>query len=123
MKYAISLGYLIAAVINIAPSVGMLSNQWLQTLYGVDEPSGDLSLLLRHRAVLFLIVGVLLLFGAFSERLRSVTGVAGLVSMCSFIILYWLIPGTGSELQRVMYVDCVGIAALVIAMSLDLMRR
>jgi len=118
LKYLIPLGFLIAAAINIAPGIGLLSDRWLKTLYGVDISGGDLSLLLRHRAVLFLIVGVLLVVGAFNEALRGVTGLAGLVSMLSFGVLYFLIPETGEELRRVLLADVVGVIALSVAMAL-----
>jgi len=122
MKNLIAIGFFIAAVINLAPGVGLLSNEWLYSLYGVEGLNGDLSLLLRHRAVLFVIVGGLLLTGVFVERVRLITGLAGLASMCSFIVLYVTVPETGAELKRVMYVDIAGAVPLAVALIIHIVK-
>jgi hypothetical protein len=77
---------------------------------GLDDP--NLQILMRHRAVLFGIVGGLLLAAAFHPPLRSLGYAAGFASMLSFLLIAWLVGGYSGEIQRVILIDVVGIAAL-----------
>jgi hypothetical protein len=80
----------------------------------MDFEGADLQLLMRHRAVLFGLVGGLLLLAAFKPRLRLVASVLGLLSMASFMLLAWPLQEHGAALQRVFWADAVGCAVLVI---------
>lgn len=120
MRYFIIFAYLLAAAIKLAPLVGVLSNEVLLQLYAVPVDSAELSLLLRHRAVLFGIVGGLLLAAAFMPRLRTQAGIAGIVSMLSFILLYWITGANNENLQRVALIDSVVLVVFTIAFILHL---
>lgn len=54
----------LVGLINLVPVVGALSSDGIATAYGVAVEGPDLTLLLRHRAVLFGIVGGLAMVGA-----------------------------------------------------------
>lgn len=84
MKLAASLLFLVAAAINLAPVVGVLSAERLAALYGLPFTDPTLEILMRHRAVLFGIVGALLVLAAFRPEHQSVAAVAGFVSMLSW---------------------------------------
>ncbi len=75
------IGTLIAVVgiIHLMPVTGVIGNEQLATLYGIliDEP--NLEILMRHRAVLFGLLGVFLLYAAFQPALRTLAIVAGFV--------------------------------------------
>ena len=111
--------YVVAGVVNLLPVIGVFSNTQLTSLYGVEVASDDLSLLLRHRAVLFLIVGLLLLTSVAFQSLRLVSGIAGLVSMMSFVLLAWSLPEVNSSLQRIVMIDIIVSVFLFIALVLD----
>lgn len=113
MRYFIVFGYLLAAAINLAPALGMFSDAVLTRLYAVPISSNDLSLLLRHRAVLFGIVGALLLTATFIERLRTSAAIAGLASMLSFILLFVLSDTDNDKLQWVMLIDVWVVAIFI----------
>ena len=55
---------LLVAVINLLPVSGVVSSGRLRALYGVPVDEPNLLILLRHRAVLFAIVGGLLVASA-----------------------------------------------------------
>ena len=112
-KYFIIFSFVVAGIINLIPSIGVLSNEKLTSLYGVDIVSDDLALLLRHRAVLFLIVGTMLLTAAFVHSLRPIAGIAGLVSMISFILLAWSLPDIGPLMKRIVTADIVASLLLI----------
>lgn len=104
--------FLIAGLINFLPLAGVLGDQIIASAYGIDVASAELSLLLRHRAVLFGIVGGLLLVAAFRPALRPTATICGFASMVSFAGLYLFIGPKADELASVFRFDLVGIAAL-----------
>lgn len=111
--------YVAAGLVNVFPVIGVLSNTQLTSLYAVDVASADLSLLLRHRAILFLIVGLLLLVSVVVDSLRLVSGIAGLISMVSFVLLAWSMPEINNSLQRIVMIDIVVSIFLLIALVVD----
>jgi len=103
---------LIAAAINLAPVLGAFSPERMTALYGVDLSDPNLQILMRHRAVLFGLVGALLVVTAFHPPLRTVGYATGFASMVSFVLIAWLVGGYSANIQRVILADVVGIAAL-----------
>jgi hypothetical protein len=103
---------LVAAVINFAPAVGLVSPERMGAFYGVDLDDPNLQILMRHRAILFGIVGGLLFVAAFHPPLRPLGYVVGFSSMLSFLLIAWMVGGYNAEIQRVIVIDAVGIAAL-----------
>ena len=110
---------LLAAVVNLVPVSGLLSAERLRALYGVPFEGAALLILMRHRAVLFGIVGGLLVASAFHRPLRAAALGAGLVSMLSFVVIAGLQGGANAELERVVAVDLVASVGLVAAELLD----
>ncbi|MEO0345888.1 MAG: phosphopantetheine adenylyltransferase [Pseudomonadota bacterium] len=122
MRALIALCFVVAGLINLAPIIGLRGADTLYRLYGVRTASGDLSLLLQHRAVLFGIIGSLLLTGAFQPNLRLAAALAGLVSMLSFTALAFSIDGIGAPLTRIAWIDVAASAVLVLGLVLDYAR-
>lgn len=119
-RYFVTILFLIVGLINFAPLAGVLGNQTLASAYAVEIATPDMSLLLRHRAVLFGIVGGLLLVAAFRPSLRPVAAICGFVSMVSFAALYLLTGVEGNaRLAQVLWIDVVAILLLVAAMALN----
>jgi hypothetical protein len=103
---------LLAAAINLAPVLGAFAPGRMSALYGVDLADPNLQILMRHRAVLFGLVGGLMLLAAFHPPLRALGYALGFSSMLSFLLIAWLVGGYSAQIQRVILVDVVGIAAL-----------
>ncbi|MCR9143884.1 MAG: phosphopantetheine adenylyltransferase [bacterium] len=95
----------IVALIHLIPVTGVLSAERLFSLYGVRPTSPDMLLLLRHRALLFALVGGVLLAGAFFPELRLTAIAMGMASMLGFLLLFALTDDPGPALRRVFYVD------------------
>lgn len=109
----------LTGLVNLLPVSGVLSSGRLQALYGVALQDPNVIILMRHRAVLFGIVGGLLLLSAFHSPLRPVGYAAGFISMLSFVLIAWLVGGYNPELKRVLVVDIVASAALLAALLLE----
>ena len=105
--------------LNLLPVVGALGAGRLQSLYGVAFSDPNALILMQHRALLFGIVGGLLVASAFHAPLRPAGFAAGLFSMLSFVAVAWLVGGANAELRRVVLVDIVASVALAGAFLLD----
>ena len=110
---------LLAALANLLPVLGVLSTARLESLYGVLLRNPNLAILMRHRAVLFAIVGGLLGVAAFHPPLRTFAIAAGLVSMLSFVAIAGLTGDYNPQLRRVVLVDVIASLGLVAAALLD----
>jgi hypothetical protein len=108
-------GFLVAAIINLLPLMGVMGAPQLERMYGVSIEGADMAVLMRHRAILFGVVGALLGAAAFMPSLRLAAFLAGMLSMVSFLVFQALEGETNAALGKVAMVDYVGIAALAIA--------
>lgn len=100
--------------------VGVLGGERLNALYGIalDEP--NLQILMRHRAVLFSLLGALLIAAAFVPALRSAALTGGLISVLAFLLLAWSAPVYNEALRRVVIADWIALACLIPALLLHL---
>jgi hypothetical protein len=109
----------LAGLINIAPAFLAFAPERIKRSYGIDVPNANYELLLRHRAVLFGLVGGLMIVSAITKKYYELATGAGLVSMVSFIVLYLLIgKEINTELKRVMQIDVVATVVLLIGFLL-----
>lgn len=107
----------IAGLINILPSILAFFPDKISKLYGIGIPNANYELILRHRAILFGIIGGLMIFSAITKRYYEISTIAGLISMVSFILLYFLIgKDISSELKKVMLIDIVATIILLIGL-------
>lgn len=105
----------ISALIHLAPVVGALSTQRLEALYGIPVEGPDLAILLRHRAVLFGILGGLLIAGIIHHDYRGLAVVAVLVSDVKYAALCVVHGDHNAQLGRVLRADVVSIVVLAVA--------
>ena len=125
MRLLCTLGFAIAALVNLAPVSGAFSAAQLERLYGLPFDDANLRILMHHRAWLFGIVGSLLAAAVFLPSLRRIATSAGLVSMLSFVAIT-LTVGEGAhntEIGRVMVIDVVASVILAMAAWLDPERK
>ena len=117
MKDAAVIVILLAAgLVHLLPVVGVLGGSRLQALYGVAVDDPAVNLLLRHRAVLFALVGATLIAAAAWPPARLIGIVVGLVSLGSFLLLAGLTGPTTPALARVFRIDAVLLPLLVLAL-------
>ena len=112
-------GYLLTGFINLAPAGGVLSRGALTRAYGIDVSTPELAILLRHRAALFAVVGLLLIAAAFRPELRLSAGLIGQFSMLSFVWIWWRERSPSPHLRRVAAIDVAAAVMLNIAMLLE----
>lgn len=115
MKIPIRIAFVLVALVNLAPVIGITSAERLNTLYGIEISSPNVEILLRHRAILFGIVGLLLLLAAFNRPLRPLAISFGLLSMLSFVVVAVVVADYSPEIGRVLAIDVAASIILVAA--------
>ena len=115
MRYLISAMLVIVAIIHLLPLPGVLGSERLAALYGLSFDEPNLAILMRHRAVLFGIVGVLALVAAVRPALQPLAFVVAFVSIVSFLWLAWSTGGYNARVGRVVTADVVALVCLAIA--------
>ena len=101
-------------LIHLLPLSGVVGAERLGSLYGVSFGEPNIQILMRHRAVLFGLLGVFMMFAAFRLTFRTVAFIAGFISVGSFLWLAWSVGGYNAEVSRVFAVDIAGLACLII---------
>lgn len=113
MPYVVSASLLVAAVIHLIPLQGVLNSGRLVSMYGAlpfDEP--NLAILMRHRAVLFGLLGLFLVYAAFQPAVQTLAFIAGFVSVISYLWLVRTVGGHNAQLARVYVADVIALIAL-----------
>ena len=109
---------LVVGLMNLYPVVGVISSEQIMHLYGVQLETNGLLILMRHRAVLFGLLGAFIIFSAFKSSFQLLACVAGLVSMVSFIILAYLSGDYGEALQKIIVADVIGSIGLIAVLGI-----
>ena len=118
MGKAASVFLLIAGLINFFPVVGVLSASKLSQAYSIELLGNDLVILMRHRALLFGIVGGFIIYSVFVPAYQPVAMVMAAISMLGYLFFMWQEGGYNHSLYKVMVVDLIGIACLLAAFVL-----
>lgn len=122
MNKAITLLLIVVGLINFLPIVGALSADRIAQAYAIEVSGRDLELLLRHRALLFGILGGFILYAAFRPDLQPAAMVMAGVSMAGFLLLAWPAADLNPALRRVLAVDLVGLLLLSAAAALQALK-
>jgi hypothetical protein len=124
MRHLVTLVLLLLAAIHLLPLAGAAGPARLAMLYGVEVAGPDLEILMRHRAVLFGLLGALFAVAAFMPPLQPVALAIGFASVASFVALALSVGGYGPALARVVRVDIVALGLVLAgAVALVLSRR
>ena len=115
MRHVVPAALLLVALIHALPLIGVVGASKLETLYGISVRDLNLELLLRHRAVLFGLLAAFLAYAAFQPLLHRLALFAALVSVLAFLLLAWQIASYNAAISRVVLVDLIALAALIVA--------
>lgn len=121
-EWATRLCLALVGFVHLLPFGGVLGSSPLSRLYGVELADPDLVILMRHRAVLFGLLGALLIASVFQRRLRSAGLIGGMISVGSFVLLAVSSGEYNAELRRVVAVDVAAFLLLIVAAALETAR-
>jgi hypothetical protein len=106
----------VVAIIHLLPLSGILGTERLTALYGIHVDEPNLAILMRHRAVLFGLLGLFFLTAAFRPELQGIAFAAGFASILSFLYLAWPVDNCNPQLRRVFYADVMALICLVVGL-------
>ena len=109
---------LVVAAIHLVPISGFFGAAQLESLYGIELPDSNLVILMRHRAVLFGILGTFFVYAAFVPAVQPIAFVAALVSVASFFFLAFTANGFSDAIRKIVIGDVVAAVALLAAIGL-----
>ena len=121
MAKLITVCLIVVGLINFVPVAGVLSAQKMEAAYSVSLQTTELQILMRHRALLFGILGGFVLYAAFVPAYQNVAMVMAGISMVGFAVLVVAAGDYNPEIRKVLLVDMVGIVFLIIAAVLKVM--
>ena len=108
----------LVGIIHLLPVSGVLGVKRLAALYGVSLGEPNLEILMRHRAILFGLLGLFLLYAAFQPALQSIAIVAGVISVVSFIAIAFSVGGYNDAIRKVVIADIIATVGLVAAATI-----
>lgn len=115
MAKAVMVCLVIVGLINFVPVLGVFSAQKLERAYSVALAGSDLVILMRHRALLFGVLGGFILYSAFFPHYQAAAMIMAGVSMIGFAVLVVLVGGYNGAIFKVLVVDLAGILFLLLA--------
>ena len=123
MEKVVAVLPVLVGIIHLLPVSGVMGVESLAGLYGISLSESNIEILMRHRAILFGILGILLVYAAFRTSLQPLAITVGLVSVVSFIAIAWSVGGYNDSVRNVVIADIFATAALVAAGVIRVMRR
>lgn len=123
MRYVVPICLALVGLLHLMPLAGVLGAERLQALYGIALDSPDLILLLRHRAVLFGLLGGFLVLAAFRPALHLAALLIGLASVASFLWLAWPGQDYTPAIRQVFAADVAALGLLVVGVLVHFARR
>jgi len=114
LKWIVPSMLVLVALIHLLPVVGVLGVSKMEGAYGVSIEGPDLAVLMRHRALMFGVLGGFMLVAVFVPALQPWALLLALLSAGGFTVLAWSTPGHNASLARVAMVD---VAAVVFALA------
>ena len=118
MRKIIAILLFVVGVIHLLPLVGIAGPEKLATLYGIQVGEPNLAILMRHRAVLFGLLGAFMCYSAFRPNLQLFSLIGGFISVGSFLWLAWTTGGYNAMVGKVVVADVFALLFLFVASSL-----
>jgi len=107
-------------LIHLLPVVGVTGAKSLDKLYSIQISDANLLILMRHRAVLFGLIGALLIAAAFVPDIQLAAIAVGLISLLSFILIAQSTRNYNKKIGQVVRIDIVALILLAVALGLKL---
>ena len=115
---AISFLLLVIAAIHFVPVIGFTGVAQLESLYGISINSPDLEILMRHRAILFGLLGFVFTLAAFKPIYQPLAFILAAASLLPFFFLVGVSDTYGEAISTIVVGDVIALSALIVAVAL-----
>lgn len=115
MSKLISLCLVIVGFINFVPVLAIVSAQKLEAAYSISLTSNDLIILMRHRALLFGVLGGFILYSVYQPIYQGPAILMAGASMLGYVVLMHSVGGYNASMHKVLLIDYVGLGFLAVA--------
>lgn len=112
MDRLVMVGWLLLVLIHASPAAAFFAPGLIERLYAVP-PTGEIGLMLQHRAALFLAVLAACAVAAFHAPSRRLATLVVAISMLTFLWLF-LRGGSPERLRTIFIADLIGLAPLAL---------
>jgi hypothetical protein len=120
MKYIAVVALLVAGIIHLLPVAGVMGVKALARLYEIQVSDPNTAILLQHRALLFGVLGALMLSAIALPWLRVTALTVALFSAASFIVVAMVVGGYNPAIGRVVVADVVASVLLAAGLAAEL---
>lgn len=117
-----SLAFAVVGAIHLMPIAPVFVPETLTRLYGVTPGDSTLLVLLRHRALLLALVGVLCLWASWSTPMRPAALLAAAINIAGFLGFYALYGNPTGALRTIAIADLIALPPLAFAAWSTLVR-
>ena len=114
---------LVIAVIHLLPLSGFFGVERIAALYDIKIDDANVEILMRHRAILFGILGVFFVYAAFTPAVQPLAFVAAFISLASFFFLSFSVGDFNAAIRKVVVADVIASGALGAAILLYFINR
>lgn len=105
----------LVGVINLLPVIGVLSLDKINQAYGLSVSDNNLAILLRHRALLFGLIGGFIIYSVFNPEYQIAAMILAAISMLGYLIFFASVGDSNSALLKVAQIDIIGVILLLAA--------
>lgn len=116
LEYGSTIALLVSGIIHLIPVYGVSGSAALTQLYGIEVVDSNVAILLQHRALLFGILGLLMLLAIALPSIRIPVLVTGLLSAASFIVVAMWVGDYNPAISRVIRADAFASALLAVGL-------
>jgi len=110
-----SLAFAVVGAIHLMPIAPVFVPETLTRLYGITPGDTTLLVLLRHRALLLALVGILCLWAIWSAPVRQAALLAAAINVVGFLSFYALYGSPAGALRTIAVADLVALPPLAFA--------
>jgi hypothetical protein len=123
MQFLSIVALLVSGLIHLIPVTGAIGASRLFQLYGIEVVDPNLAILLQHRALLFGILGALMLIAIPIKSLRFTAITIGFLSASSFVCIATLVGNYNDAVHRVVIADVIVSVLLTLGFFAELRYR
>ena len=110
-----ALAFAVVGAIHLMPVAPVFVPETLSRLYGIAPSDSTLLVLMRHRALLLALVGILCLWASWAPGVRPAALLAAAINVVGFLGFYALYGNPAGALRTIAIADLIAVPPLAFA--------